>query len=595
VAGGARACHGGIRRASVTGSGAPAFRPEATDESGVRSIAPPSAERTGQLLEALHSVAHLVAREPDSDTLFRELAPVLATAMRASVAAVAPLVENTIGELVLAGDIPVALQPIVARSLAFVGQRRQRTIVSDDSDLLPGTATALRDTGWRDVVLVPVLHHAGHATAALLVANRVDGAAFEPTDVRLLETIAEQVVVGIDRAQLFGRLDEWSRTLEALLTFSASVHRHAEPEPLVNDVLEHAARFLKADGGRAGIVHTDAHGVVTLLSTGYWQSGAWYREPRRWTHDEGVAGRVFMHEFPYLTSDYPTDPLGDPSLQARGGVQHALAIPIKDTSHAVIGFLELHRGSDHPPFTWHDAGFLESLADMTAMAIENSRLMTELALKNYEIRQLFARHAERLEEERQHIARELHDEAGQALVGVKLSLQALSRAIPDGLPTVKTPLDELRLQVNQATARLRQLARRLRPPALDQHGLTVALSQLTHELEERSGMTIALDTEWLPERRSPVLETALFRITQEALTNVAAHARASEVCVRIGECERAMWLLVTDNGCGFDTQQQSHGLGLRGIAERVHVLGGDLHLESTSERGTRLRVRLPIG
>lgn len=575
-------------------TGTPVRRPEDDPARDVRSIAPPSAERSGQLLDALHSVAHLVAREPDSDALFRELAPVLAGAMRASVAAVAPLVENTIGELVIAGEVPADLRPVLARSLAWVGQRRQRTIVSDPSDVLPGTQTALRDTPWHDVLLAPVLHHAGHATAALLVANRLDGAPFEPTDVRLLETIAEQVVVGVDRAQLFGRLDEWSRTLEALLTFSASVHRHAEAEPLVNDVLEHAARFLKADGGRAGIVHTDAHGVVTLLSTGYWQSGAWYREPRRWQRDEGIAGRVFEHEFPYLTSEYSTDPLGDPVLQAHGSVHHALAIPIKDTAHAVIGFFELHRGPDRPPFTWNEAGFLESLADMTAMAIENSRLMTQLALKNYEIRQLFARHAERLEEERQHIARELHDEAGQALVGVKLSLQALSRAIPDGLPTVKTPLDELRLQVNQATARLRQLARRLRPPALDQHGLTVALSQLTHELEERSGMAITLDTEWLPERRSPVLETALFRITQEALTNVAAHARASEVLVQIGECEGAMWLHITDNGCGFDAQQQTQGLGLRGISERVHVLGGELRLDSTSERGTRLLVRLPI-
>ncbi len=575
-------------------SGTSARRPDESSPDDVRSISPPSAERSGQLLEALHSVAHLVAREPDSDTLFRELAPVLAGAMRASVAAVAPLVENTIGELVLAGEVPAELQPVLARSLAWVGQRRQRMIVSDPSDVLPGTQTALRDTPWQDVLLVPVLHHAGHATAALFVADRHDGDPFQPTDVRLLETIAEQVVVGVDRAQLFGRLDEWSRTLEALLTFSASVHRHAEAEPLVNDVVEHAARFLKADGGRAGIVHTDANGSSALVSTGYWQSGAWYREPRRWRVGEGIAGRVFEHEFPYLTADYASDPLGDPALQAHGTVHHALAIPIKDTGHAVIGFFELHRGPDRAPFTWNEAGFLESLADMTAMAIENSRLMTELALKNYEIRQLFARHAERLEEERQHIARELHDEAGQALVGVKLSLQALSRAIPDGLPTVKTPLDELRLQVNQATARLRQLARRLRPPALDQHGLTVALSQLTHELEERSGMSITLDTAWLPERRSPVLETALFRITQEALTNVAAHARASQVMVQIGECERAMWLHITDDGCGFDTQQQSHGLGLRGIAERVHVLGGELRLDSTNERGTRLLVRLPI-
>jgi signal transduction histidine kinase len=560
----------------------------------IRSIAPPSAERSGQLLEALHAVAHLVAREPDLDTLFRELAPVLANAMRARFAAVAPQVEHAIGELVSTGDRPAEHGDALLHALAWVAQRRQRVHVSEPTSVLPGTEVTLRGLGWHDALFVPVLHHGGHALATLLVVDRVDGQPFEPTDVRLFETLAEQVVVGIDRAQLFGRLDEWSRTLEALLAFSASVHRNSEPDALVNDVITHAARFLKADGGRAGLVRRASNEPLALHSSAYWQSGAWYREARSWTLGEGLPGRVLEYEFAYLTADYPSDALADPLLRAHGLVQCAIAVPIKDTSGAVIGFLELHRAAGRPAFTWNDAAFLESLADTTAMAIENARLVMELALRNFEIRQLFARHAERLEEERQHIARELHDEAGQALVGVKLSLQALSRVMPDGLQSVRQPLDELREQVNQATARLRQLARRLRPPSLDQHGLPVALSHLVHEIEARAGLSVELDTTWLPERRSPVLETALFRITQEALTNAVAHAGARHVTVRIGECSGSMWLLVADDGCGFDVERETPGLGLRGIAERVRVLGGELTMESTAEHGTTVRVRLPI-
>jgi signal transduction histidine kinase len=563
--------------------------------SDIRSIAPPSAERSTQLLEALHAVAHLVAREPDSEALFQELAPVLANAMRARFAAVAPLVEHSVGSMVTSGQMPTAAAEPLVRALAWVAQRRQRIQLSDPSDVLPGTEVPLADLGWRDVLLVPVLHHGGHATAALCVADRTDGQSFEPTDVRLLETIAEQVVVGIDRAQLFGRLDEWSRTLEALLSFSASVHRHSEPEGLVNDVVEHAARFLKADGGRAGLLLR--HGGTTpptLRSTGYWQAGAWYRAVRDFTGSDGLPGRVLETEFPYLTTDYVADPFADAALAAHALVQHALAVPIKDTTGAVIGFFELHRAPGRPAFTWNDAAFVESLADTTAMAIENARLMTELALRNYEIRQLFARHAERLEEERQHIARELHDEAGQALVGVKLALQTLSRVVPDGMQSVRTPLDELRQQVNQATARLRQLSRRLRPPALDQHGLPTALSQLVHDVEERAGLEVELDMQWLPERRTPVLETALFRITQEALTNIVAHAGARCVTVRLGECDGAIWLQVHDDGRGFAPGTETAGLGLRGIAERVHVLGGELTLDSAPSAGTRLSVRLPI-
>jgi signal transduction histidine kinase len=560
----------------------------------IRSIAPPRAERSGQLLEALHAVAQLVAREPDLDTLFRELAPVLATGMRARFVAVAPLVEHTIGAVVTTGAVPAGHADSLRRALVWVAQRRQRVHASGASDALPGTELMLGALGWQDAVFAPVLHHGGHALATLLVVDRIDGQPFEPTDVRLVETLAEQLVVGIDRAQLIGRLDEWSRTLEALLSFSASVHRNSEPEALVNDVTAHAARFLKADGGRAGLVRHEQAAGATLHSNGYWRAGTWYRESRQWLSGEGLPGRVLEHEFAYLTADYPGDPLADPTVCADGLVQHAIAVPIKDTGGAVIGFLELHRAAGKPAFTWNDAAFLESLADTTAMAIENARLMTELALRNFEIRQLFARHAERLEEERQHIARELHDEAGQALVGVKLSLQALSRVMPEGLGSVRQPLDELRQQVNQATARLRQLARRLRPPALDQHGLTVALAQLVHEVEERAGLAIELDTTWLPDRRSPVLETALFRIVQEALTNAVAHAGARQVTVRIGECAGSMWLLVTDDGCGFDVTRETPGLGLRGIAERVRVLGGELTMRSAADCGTTVRVRLPI-
>jgi signal transduction histidine kinase len=562
--------------------------------SEIRSIAPPSAERSGQLIEALHAVAQLVAREPDSDALFLELAPVLANAMRTRFAAVTPLVEHTVGAMVTSGPVPASAAEPLLRALAWVAQRRQRIVLSEPTDVLPGTEVAIASLGWQDVLLAPVLHHAGHATAALCVADRSDGQPFEPTDVRLFETIAEQVVVGVDRAQLFGRLDEWSRTLEALLSFSATVHRQSEPGTLVNDVIEHAARFLKADGARAGLL-VSGHVPPTLRSSAYWQAGAWYRGVREFAAHDGIPGRVLETEFPYVTADYASDAHADRSLSAQSLVEHAIAVPVKDNTGAVIGFFELHRAPGRPAFTWNDAAFLESLADTTAMAIENARLVTELALRNYEIRQLFARHAERLEEERQHIARELHDEAGQALVGVKLALQTLSRVVPDGLQTIRSPLDELRQQVNQATARLRQLARRLRPPALDQHGLPSALSQLVHDTEERAGLEVSLDLRWLPDRRSPVLETALFRITQEALTNIVAHANARRVSVQLGECSGSMWLQITDDGRGFKTGTDTGGLGLRGIAERVHVLGGDFQLHSAPAEGTRLCVRLPVG
>jgi len=558
---------------------------------------PQLSDRTEQVLDAVQRMARLVAQEPDGTTLLQGLAPLLAAVLDVEQVVVASLHEDTLEGITPHGlpDDDLGTVAVAYALLEWVAQRRSRVVVRTPQELLPGANRVLSETPWREVIVVPALHHAGHAMGVLLAANPRRAGGFDGTDIQLVETLAEQLVVGLDRAKLLGRLDEWSRSLEALLAFSAAVHQQREPDSLVTEMVDHAARFLKADGGRAGLVVTQGpRGELVMQSDTYWRDGVQIRAPRTWTRNQGLPGRILEYEFPYLSASYLTDVLADPELVESGQVHHAICVPIKDATHAVIGFFELHRGAQRTPFTWNEATFLESLADTTAMAIENSRLVMALAAKNEEIRLLFARHAERLEEERQHVARELHDEAGQALVGVKLSLQALSRVIPDGLTTVRAPLDELRLQVNQATARLRQLARRLRPPTLDQHGLNVALAQLAHDIEERAAMPVHLDTTWLPTRRMPIIETAVFRITQEALTNVVSHANAGRVSVAIGECDQSVWVRISDDGRGFDPSLQSAGLGLRGIAERVHMLGGDYRVDSAVDRGTTLYVRLPV-
>lgn len=544
-------------------------------------------------LQAVFTVAQLLAREPDGATLLPELTKAVAPVVGADIAVIATMQD---GEIASFASAPAVLDPALAAALRPLlvtsAQRRESLVAPDAFSTLPGTPTTPASIGWRSLALCPARHHAGHVIAVLLVASQRDHA-FAGPELLALGTIAEQAVVALDRAQMLGRLSEWSDGMEALLAFSAAVHQHRAPDVLVNEMVEHAARFLKADAGRAGLLTTHG-GVASMTATAYWQRGQWTRAARSWKRGEGIPGRVLDHEFAYLAPDYPHDQASDADLIATGTIRHAVCVPLRDALHTVVGFLELHRGAERPPFTWNDAAFLEGLADTTAMAIENSRLLSALEAKNEEIRQLFARHAERLEEERQHIARDLHDETGQALVGVKLALQVLSRVVPATDATLATPLDELRLQVNQATARFRQLARRLRPPSLDQHGLETALSQLVHDAEQRCGVRIHLDADGVGHRRWPVQETAIFRIVQEALTNVCAHADASRCTVTVREDAQALALQVIDDGRGFQRDARTSGLGLRGMAERVHMLGGQFALESSPGEGTRLSVELPL-
>jgi signal transduction histidine kinase len=335
-------------------------------------------------------------------------------------------------------------------------------------------------------------------------------------------------------------------------------------------------------------------GEIVMESRAYCHDGRWIERTRRWARTVGIPGMVLETEFPYLSADYAADVARDAPDDAPD-IAYAIAVPIKNATDDVLGFFELHRRAVNGAFSWQDAAFLESVANMTAVAIENARLGAALALKNDEVRALSARHVTRLEQERQHIARELHDEAGQALVGVKLSLQAMGRLVPAEVPALREQLTHLRTLVNDAATRLKVLARRLRPPTLDRLGLDMALQQLAHDSGEHFGFEVRLLMHWLEQRLPTELETALFRVTQEALTNVAAHAEAKLVEIHVEVRDNAVVsLCISDDGIGFDTSERSAGLGLLGMRERVSMLGGEFSVTSTPGEGTTIRVTAPV-
>jgi signal transduction histidine kinase len=546
-------------------------------------------------IEAMYDCARATVLEPDALALARALAAALVRTFRADDVIVAAIVDSAIASKARIRRHALVSGPsmtVAERTFAeWVLQQRQ-PFAAHAEHSVPATTPIVP---WDDVIAVPALHHQGHPVALLLVASRRTHGRLGAPDLRVLETIAQFAAVAFDRAQMLAQLDSWARGLEALFKFSAAVGSERDPARLVRDMAEHAARLLKADGGQGGLAVPDERTGETMMeSTAYWHDGAWIERHRRWQRNIGIPGAVLETEFPYLAADYPQDHARQAPDDAPD-IAYAIAVPIKNATDEVLGFFELHRHEGNGAFSWQDAAFLESVANMTAVAIENARLGAALALKNHEVRALSARHVTRLEEERQHIARELHDEAGQALVGVKLSLQAMGRLVPQEVPALREQLTHLRAQVNDAATRLKVLARRLRPPTLDRLGLDMALQQLAHESGEHFGFEVRLMLLSLDERLPAELETALFRVTQEALTNVAAHAEATLVEIHLEVRERThVSLCVFDNGIGFDTAQRSAGLGLLGMRERVHMLGGEFSVTSASGEGTTVRVSAPI-
>jgi two-component system, NarL family, sensor histidine kinase UhpB len=194
------------------------------------------------------------------------------------------------------------------------------------------------------------------------------------------------------------------------------------------------------------------------------------------------------------------------------------------------------------------------------------------------------------EEERRRLARDLHDEVNQALTAILLRLQALSQAAP---PELDDELSELKRLVNQAMNELLQLARQLRPSALDDHGLLPAMASQVRRFAAQTGIEADLKSDGESTTLAPDEEIAIYRIAQEALANIARHADAKKVEVDLRTGSDGVELTVRDDGRGFETDRPASGLGLGGMAERARLVGGELTIESRPGAGTELCLRVP--
>ena len=201
------------------------------------------------------------------------------------------------------------------------------------------------------------------------------------------------------------------------------------------------------------------------------------------------------------------------------------------------------------------------------------------------------------EEERRRLARDLHDEVNQALTAILLRLEALAQDTP---PERIDEVAELKRLVNQAMEELLTLARQLRPSALDDHGLVPAVEAQLKRFSARTGIEVRMSTAGDPNELPEVMQTAIFRVAQEALANVARHAGATVVEVELDEDDGRAELRVRDDGAGFEagaipragSEGPGAGLGLGGMAERARLVGGELDVRSAPGGGTSVTLRV---
>jgi GAF domain-containing protein/ligand-binding sensor domain-containing protein len=402
--------------------------------------------------------------------------------------------------------------------------------------------------------------------------------AFDESDLAVMQALADQAATAIENARLF---EAEQRRAEQFRVIS-EVGSRITSVMSIDSVLQQVAELIQSafDYDHVGIAMVEGDTVVHRVGAGkLWGDAGFAFSPAHLkVGQEGVTGWVAGAGKPLLVPDVREEPR---YVWMRGSnTLSELAVPIK-LKERVIGVLDAQ--SDQPDaFDESDLTVLQSLADQAAIAIENARL--------YEQAQRLA-----VVEERQRLARELHDSVTQALYGATLYAEAATRQLATGqVELVSEHLRELRDTAQEALREMRLLIFELRPSILESEGLVNALRARLEAVEERAGLAVEFHVEGetiLP----TAIEEGLYRIAQEALNNALKHACARRVGVSLEWRESAVVLEIVDDGCGFDpsTAVEGGGLGLDGIIERAAQMEGELVLDSEPGAGTRVRVKVP--
>ncbi|MBI2906577.1 MAG: GAF domain-containing protein [Chloroflexi bacterium] len=325
-------------------------------------------------------------------------------------------------------------------------------------------------------------------------------------------------------------------------------------------------------------------------------SAAYLRGMKRLKMGEGIAGRAAALKEPIYVDDIAKDSRVNRPVVAREGLRAFASIPLI-SKDKVLGVLNLSTKDDQG-FTNRNIMLVNSLSNQVAIAIENAMLYKEIREKEESVRELLRQIISIEEEERRRIARGLHDDVSQSLTGLALKVAAVSAALPRDAG-IKRKFDEIQSLTVKMLDEINRVVYELRPTLLDDLGLIPAIEWLTDKHLDEGEIEVSFETIGAARALLPQVEIALFRITQEAITNIVRHASARRVQVTLEFKERGVAVTIVDDGVGFRpkevtiSQETGRGFGLLGMKERAELLSGNLTIESKEGRGTRIHVEIP--
>lgn len=452
------------------------------------------------------------------------------------------------------------------------------------------------EPGLSAAMAVPMLY--GGELIGVMVVGEVESVVsrqFTVTDERLLVLIAGHAASAIRNTRLFEAEKLAHQTADTLRAANLALTRLLDLDTVLTTLLDYLSRLVPYDTASIMLLETETRLVVRATS-GY----------ERWPDVPSLLGTTLdLETLPInrvmvtnMTSRLIKDTAVESDWRWLIGSEHIrswLGVPLV-VGGRVLGLFSMDKMRPDFFVTEH-VRLAEAMALQAAFAIQNAQLYAEVHTGREHLRQLAQQVVAAQEAERQRVSRELHDEAGQALVALKFQLEIIRDDVPTQSERLASQINKTAALIETTMHRIRMLAHDLRPPALEAVGLNRVLEDMCDEYAHRTQMSVYYAGEDIPQLTADV-SIGLYRLLQEALTNVVKHAQAQTVRVTLARQNGQVYLTVEDDGRGFNwaahqTESGTRGIGLIGMQERAQIMRGELLIESPSEGGTRLRVRVP--
>jgi PAS domain S-box-containing protein len=509
-------------------------------------------------------------------------------------------------------------------------------LLNDETDGLPAVIRSMEPilvtqvspqrraalAGVRSYMILPLITHR-KIRGAMTFINNESGVQFNQNALELSKNLAINISIYLEKnllykesqmlkAELEQRVSERTSELREVVTqlkqseeliqtlfrISNKLNSTLDVDNILDELAQEAIQLVNGESGFAGLRTPKGMNVKR-----YFDNGEAIPFEHTWHPGEGIPGWVLKYKVPYGTNDIDNDTHIQKNLAINNNICSIICTPIMDSIGEVIGFFEIHNKQGAEVFGISDQEMLLTLAPVASIAIQNAlayqkRLDTVAELKesSRQLEELAAKLESTREEERLLISRELHDQLGQSLTAMKFDMTSLSSQLKGQDESLVLKAQDILTQLNTMIKTVRRIATELRPGMLDDLGLVASIEWQADDFQKRTGIQckVAAPSTHLNLNHDQAL--VLFRISQEALTNVARYAGADHVDIQINSDGEWIHLEIHDNGRGIRPEEIYGGqsLGLLGMRERVKHIGGIFNVQGIPEIGTTIKVSIPI-